>query len=65
MVEGFKRSPLAKIEVARAALSQELLCADDPSLIAVVSDFEPPTAVLRFALDDAQGVAALIASRVG
>ena len=64
VVEGFKRSPLPKIEVARAALSRELLCAGDPDLIAVVSDFEPPTRVTHFALDDAQGVATLIASRV-
>lgn len=64
VVEGFKRSSLPKIEVARAALSRELLCAGDPDLIAVVSDFEPPDGVAHFALDDAEGVAALVASRV-
>lgn len=64
VVEGFKRSPLPKIEVARAALSRELLCAGDPGLVAVVSDFEPPNAVSHFALDDAAGVAAFVASLV-
>ena len=64
VVEGFKRSSLPKIEVARAALSRELVCAGDPDLIAVVSDFVPPDAVSHFALDDANGVATLIASRV-
>ncbi len=64
VVEGFKRSSLPKIEVARAALSRELVCAGDPDLIAVVSDFVPPAAVSHFALDDANGVATLIASRV-
>ncbi len=64
VVEGFKRSPLPKVEVARAALSRELVCAGDPDLIAVVSDFDPPPGVSHFALDDAQGVAALLASRV-
>lgn len=64
VVEGFKRSPLPKIEVARAAISRELLCAGDPDLIGVVSDFGAPAGVPHFALDDAAGVAALVASRV-
>jgi len=64
VVEGFKRSPLPKIEVARAALSRELVCAGDADLIAVVSDFEAPAGVRHFALDDAAGVAGLIASLV-
>lgn len=65
VVEGFKRSPLPKIEVARAAISRELVCADDPGLIAVVSDFAPTAGVRRFSLDDAAGVAALVASLAG
>jgi len=64
VVEGFKRSTLPKIEVARAALSRELVCGDDPELIAVVSDFPAPAHAKHFALDDADGVAALIAARV-
>lgn len=41
LTEGFKRSPLPKIEVHRAALAAPLLCrgtAHDPTLLAVVSD---------------------------
>ena len=64
VVEGFKRSPLPKIEVARAAISRELLCSGDPDLIAVVSDFGSPAGVPHFAFGDAAGVAALVASRV-
>lgn len=64
VVEGFKRSPLPKIEVARSALSRELVCGEDPALIAVVSDFDAPAHVTHFGLGDAEGVAALIASRV-
>ena len=64
VVEGFKRSALPKIEVARSAISRELVCAGDPQLIAVVSDFDVPGHARHFALDDAEGVAALIASRV-
>lgn len=64
VVEGFKRSPLPKIEVARAALSRELLCAGDPDLLAVVSDFEPPTGIRHHTLADASGIAELISSLV-
>ncbi len=64
VVEGFKRSPLPKIEIARAALSRELLCAADADLVAVVSDFEPPAGLRHYTLDDAPGVAELIASFV-
>ena len=64
VVEGFKRSPLPKIEIARAALSRELLCADDADLLAVVSDFEPPAGIRHHSLGDASGIAELIASFV-
>jgi len=64
VVEGFKRSPLRKIEIARAALSRELLCAADADLVAVVSDFDPPAGIRHYALGDAPGVAELIASFV-
>ncbi|MBI3521794.1 MAG: molybdopterin-guanine dinucleotide biosynthesis protein B [Chloroflexi bacterium] len=64
IVEGFKGEPLPKIEIARGALSTELVCGSDPRLIAVVCDFVPGRSdVPRFALDDASGVADLIASR--
>jgi len=66
VIEGFKREPVPKIEVARMAITKgELVCADDPLLIAVVSDFEPARRdVPRFAMDDHSGVADLIWSRV-
>lgn len=66
VVEGFKREPQPKIEVARAALARELVCADDPDLVAIVADFEVARRdVPRFAPSDAAGVAALIAARIG
>ena len=66
VVEGFKREPLPKIEVARAAVSKgELVCADDPLLLGVVADFDPPRRdVPRFAMDDHAGVADLIWGKV-
>lgn len=64
VVEGFKREPVAKIEVARAAIGRELLCATDPLLLATVTDFPVDTAVPAFSLDDAAGVAELIRKRI-
>jgi molybdopterin-guanine dinucleotide biosynthesis protein MobB len=65
VVEGFKAEPLPKIEVARAALSTELLCLNDRNLIATVTDFDVSPAVPHFGLGDAPAVAAFILSRIG
>ncbi len=65
VVEGFKREPLPKIEVARVAVSHgELTCGEDPLLLAVVTDFDPPNGLRRFAFDDHAGVADLIWKKV-
>jgi molybdopterin molybdotransferase len=65
VVEGFKAEPLPKIEVARAALSTELLCLNDRNLIATVTDFDVSAAVTHFDVGDAPAVAAFIAARIG
>ena len=65
VVEGFKAEPLPKIEVARAALSTDLLCAADRNLVATVTDFAVSPAVPHFELDDATGVAEFVAARIG
>ena len=66
VIEGFKREPLPKIEVARNAVAKgELVCQDDSQLLAVVSDFASTrTDVPHFALEDAAGVAELIWTRI-
>ena len=66
VIEGFKREPLPKIEVARLAISKgQLVCADDPLLLGIVSDFDPPRRdVPHFAIADARGVAELVWTRV-
>ena len=66
VIEGFKREPLPKIEVAREAIANgQLVCQDDAQLLAVVSDFASPrTDVPRFAMDDAAGVADLVWTRI-
>jgi len=65
VVEGYKREPLPKIEVARAARARDLLCGADPLLVATVTDFPSGLDVPSFGLDDAAGVARLIRERIG
>ncbi len=65
VVEGFKAEPIPKIEVARAALSTELLCLNDRNLIATVTDFEVRPDVTHFGLNDAPAIAAFILARIG
>ncbi len=59
LVEGFKREPIAKLEVWREALSRPWLHPDDPHVLAVASDRAPP-GVRHFALDEAGHIARFI-----
>ena len=65
IVEGFKAEPLPKIEVARAALSTELVCLNDRNLIATVTDFPVRPDVPHFRLDEARAIAEFILARIG
>ena len=65
VVEGFKAEPLPKIEVARAALSTELLCLSDRNLVATVTDFAVRADLPHFGLGDARAIADFILSRIG
>lgn len=61
--EGFKKESHPKIEVARAAISTELML-DDDELLAVVADFAPRTRHPVFAHDAADAVADLMVRAV-
>jgi len=66
LTEGFKREGVNRVEISRAARSDELLCSSN-EMLALVTD-NPSLAcegVPVFALDDAAGVADLIAERFG
>ena len=65
VVEGFKAEPLPKIEVARAAISTELLCGADRNLVATVTDFPVSPDVPHFAFGDASAIADFVLSRIG
>jgi molybdopterin-guanine dinucleotide biosynthesis adapter protein len=60
IVEGFKREPLNKIEVHRAASGKPLLFPDDANVVGVASDVAIETALPVVHLDDIEAVAALI-----
>jgi molybdopterin-guanine dinucleotide biosynthesis adapter protein len=64
LTEGYKREGMNRIEVSRAARSDELIC--EPSeMVALVTDNDGLTCdgVARFGLEDATGVADLVQER--
>lgn len=65
VVEGFKAEPLPKIEVARSAVSTELLCLNDRNLVATVTDFEVRPDVTHFGFGDAAAIADFVGARIG
>jgi molybdopterin-guanine dinucleotide biosynthesis protein MobB len=63
ITEGYKREKTPKIEVLRAEVHTELLCRNDPGLIAVATDADVTVNVPVFRLDDAAPIAAFIEQR--
>jgi molybdopterin-guanine dinucleotide biosynthesis protein B len=61
IVEGYKRGPLPKLEVHRAALGKPLLYRDDPHIVAVAADTPLPDARVPVVdLDDIDRVAEIL-----
>ncbi|MCU0603951.1 MAG: molybdopterin-guanine dinucleotide biosynthesis protein B [Desulfobacterales bacterium] len=60
ITEGYKREFMPKIEVLRAAVGTELLCRDDPQLVAVAADAALQVHVPVFRLNDPDSIADLI-----
>ena len=51
LIEGYKREPISKLEVHRAATGKPWLFPDDPHILAVASDIAPPQTFHRIDLD--------------
>src|SRR4030042_59472 len=51
LVEGYKRCAIPKLEVHRAETAKPWLFPDDPNILAVASDVEPPDGFPRIDLD--------------
>ena len=65
LVEGFKRSPHAKIETYRAAAGRALIAPDNPTIRALASDVPLDLALPQFHLDDVCAIADFILAEVG
>lgn len=57
LAEGYRTGEWPKLEVARRARSDELLCVADPNLVAVATDLAISVAVPCFDPDDVAGIA--------
>lgn len=66
IAEGFKREPIAKIEMRRAASkSRDALAPSDGHIIAIAADHETDGGTLPvFSLDDVAGIADVIAAKL-
>ncbi len=51
LVEGYKREAIPKLEVHRAETAKPWLFPDDPTILAVASDVEPPNGFPRIDID--------------
>jgi molybdopterin-guanine dinucleotide biosynthesis adapter protein len=60
VVEGFKREPINKIEVHRAANGKPLLFPDDPDVVGLASDVAVETTLPVAHLDDIERVAEMM-----
>ena len=61
IVEGFKASTHAKLEVHRSSVGKPLLYPDDPNIVAIATDLEATKLKLRMAaIDDIDAIADVI-----
>ena len=60
LVEGYKREPIPKLEVHRAETGKPWLFPDDPHIVALATDADPPGSLPKFALDDIETITDLI-----
>ncbi len=51
LVEGYKREAIPKLEVHRAEIARPWLFRDDPNILAVASDVDPPNGFSRIDID--------------
>jgi molybdopterin-guanine dinucleotide biosynthesis protein B len=57
LVEGFKREPIPKLEVHRAAAGTDSLFPHDPNIVAIATDAALETRLPVFGLDDIEAIA--------
>jgi molybdopterin-guanine dinucleotide biosynthesis protein B len=65
LVEGFKRQPIPKLEIHRAAAARQLLFRHDEHIIAIATDEPLDTSLRQFDLGDYDGIAEFILAHLG
>jgi molybdopterin-guanine dinucleotide biosynthesis adapter protein len=60
LVEGFKKEPIPKLEIHRAAMRQPLLHPDDPYIVAIAADNRISARVPVLDLNDVEQIASFI-----
>ena len=60
LVEGYKREPIPKLEVHRTATGKPWLFPDDPHIVAIATDADPPGNIPKFDLDDIENITDMI-----
>jgi molybdopterin-guanine dinucleotide biosynthesis adapter protein len=60
LIEGFKRDPLPKIEISRAANGKPPLYPDDRNIVALISDAAPSGGLPHASIDDIASAADLV-----
>ncbi|HVS27475.1 MAG TPA: molybdopterin-guanine dinucleotide biosynthesis protein B [Burkholderiales bacterium] len=65
LVEGFKKEPIPKLEIHRAAMGQPLLQPDDPYIVAIASDTPIKAGVPVLDLNDPERIAGFILRHLG
>ncbi|MGE5673213.1 MAG: molybdopterin-guanine dinucleotide biosynthesis protein B [Mycobacterium leprae] len=65
ITEGFKREPFPKLEIFSSVRNEgQLLCADDPHLLAVAGDLPVETAAPRFDWNDIRAIADFVENKL-
>jgi molybdopterin-guanine dinucleotide biosynthesis protein B len=65
LIEGYKRNPMPKLEIYRAANGKPLLHPEDPHIVAIASDVALASALPRFELSDHDAIANFILTHSG
>jgi molybdopterin-guanine dinucleotide biosynthesis adapter protein len=65
LVEGFKKQPIPKLEIHRAATAKPLLYPGDPYIVALATDAPIESGLPRFGLNDHAAIMAFILGHVG
>lgn len=65
LIEGFKSYPHPKLEVYRPEVGKPILCADDPSIVAIATNADIKTDIPQLPIDDVETISDFVMSFCG